>query len=229
MKKLIVISCITFLFLFTNCKKDAGDTITSQAINGMVYNQCTDSGLAGVTVYLKISKDNSELKSYQTVSGVNGNFSFGSVDIHNNSAYSYAINIPSKSGDGATTPEYCGFIGTTVTFTKDEVKTFFQPRVIPSFLNWCFVVSPVTNIGYPDSLYISFQQKVYHKNAPAFPYSSKRTQSDLQNGFVNCTFGNYPMGLWNIRINKWKSGIYTVINDSIYIGWAATKTYTINW
>lgn len=215
------------MFLFVYCKKDT-DTVTQQAVNGMVYNQCTDSGLAGVTIYLKINKDNSELKSYQTVSGSNGNFSFSGVDIHSNSAYSYAINIPSKSGDGATTPEYCGFDGANISFTKDQANTFFKPKVRPSFLflHSQFINSTISS--NQDSIVVKYAQKIFNKNVPILPYYFfSGTYGNFASNLY--TMGNYPMGKYNITIDKWRSAIHTTVYDSIYIGWATTKTYTINW
>lgn len=41
--------------------------------------------------------------------------------------------------------------------------------------------------------------------------------------------GNYPMGKYIIDIDKWISGVHTTSKDSIYLGWGAIKTHTINW
>ncbi len=228
MKKLITVSFLFFLVLFTNCKKEK-DVVTEQTVNGMVYNQCTDSGLAGVTVFIKIYKDNSEFNSYQTISGSGGNFSFNCVNIYNSTKYSYALKIPSKSGIGATTIEYCGFIGTTISFTKDESNTFFKPKVIPTFLNLSVFHTysgSVTNLN--DSIQTVFTQLVYHKNIPTLPFSfGGGTYGTI--GSSNYSIGNYPMGFWNITIDKWKGGIHTTKNDSIYLGWASSKTYSVNW
>ncbi len=226
--KNIVIICSIFFLLGSSCKKNK-DTITNQTVSGMVYNQCTDSGLAGVNVYLKINKDNQTVKNYETVSGINGAFSFTNAEMHSNTDYTYAIYIPSKSGTNGAGGTEVGFNGTSLSFNNSEANTFFQPRVTPKFLDFCFAISPAVVIVNPDSLVISFKQNVFHKNIPDLPYASYRIHSQMQNGITNCTFGNYPMGLWSITIDKWKSGLHTTTYDSLYLGWGATKTYTANW
>lgn len=222
MKNIIFIFLALFLFA---CGKKEKDIVTHHDLKGMVFNQCTDLGLAGVNVSLNIN-DSKNISSYGTISDLNGEFAFPNTLIHSSSKYSYAISIPSKSGIGGTE---VGFNGTTMYFNSNEADTYFKPKVTPKFLNWCFQITPTVFISAPDSIIVTFQQNIFHKNVPELPYKSKQTQTDLQNGFLNCTFGNYPMGLWNIIINKWKSGIYTTSIDSIYLPWGSTKTYTINW
>jgi hypothetical protein len=224
-----IIAYICLLLLLFSCKKDEkDDTLNKQTLNGMVYNNCTDSGLAGIKVYFETFKDNSKISSYETMSGVNGNFSFTDVDIHSNSKYTYAIYIPSISGIGANKPELTRFDGTTMYFSRDEASTFFKPRITPGFYNLCFVIKPNTYINYPDSVNCKFQQNIFHNNVSTLPYKLEITQFYLQNGYVYC-FANYPMGLWHLTIDKWKTNVLSTINDSIYIGYTDTKTYTINW
>jgi hypothetical protein len=210
--------CVSLFF--TACKKDK-DTVTLKNINGIVFNNCTDSGLANVTVYLQ---DGQGL-NLSTVSDANGNFSFNSVQIHSDNKYSYRLYIPSKSGTGATTPEYCSFTGESLSFTKDETNTFFKPRVTPGFLYLCYTSNIIFPIVQPDSLNIYFEQKTFHKNVPNLPYSGKIINSS---NISSCS-SNYPMGWWVFSTQKWKSGNYTFYKDSLYIGWGGTKTYTINW
>jgi len=164
----IIILGTCLVFMLVSCKKDKeNDIVTKQTLKGMVFNKCTDSGLANVTVYLKTYKDEKGIASRETVSDAAGNFSFENTEIHSSSKYSYAIHIPSKSGDGATTPEYAGFNGTTMHFTGKEVNmnTFLKPRVTPKALKLCFVVEPTVFINYPDSLYnIQQNMTVYMLN-----------------------------------------------------------------
>ncbi len=82
----IAITIIACLFIFACCKKDK-DQIILHDIKGMVYNNCTDSGLANVTVYLKDGKG----LNLSTVSDAVGNFIFRGVDIHSSSQYNYNI------------------------------------------------------------------------------------------------------------------------------------------
>ncbi len=226
MKKLYYLSFILLiLFLANSCRKE-DDTVSTQTISGMVYNQCTDSGLANVQVFLKINKDNSPFQSLETTSGINGTFSFSNVDIHSNSKFTYAIYIPSKSGIGGGET---GFNGTTLSFNNNESSIFFKTRVTPKFLliNVSTIYSnSVSNLN--DSIVLIFSQKTFHKNIVDLPYTfGGGTYGIIGNS--NYSQGNYPMGLYNIAIDKWKNGIHTNTQDSIYLGWGATKPYTVNW
>ena len=95
MKHFILILTSSLIF-FASCKKDK-DMVTTHKVKGMVFNNCTDSGLANVTVYLNIS-DGKNINTVQTISDALGNFTFDNVQIHSASNYKYAIYIPSKSG-----------------------------------------------------------------------------------------------------------------------------------
>ena len=213
-----------FLVIALSCKKEK-DTVTHHDIKGMVYNNCTDSGLANVTVFLQ---DGQGL-NLSTVSGVNGSFSFGSIQVHSNSKYNYVLYIPSKSGTNATTFEYCGFDGTRLYFNHDEADVFFKPRVTPRYLslNLFCNKSPIT--GANDSIMFFFTNNTFHKNVPDYPYKFGG------GGFYGTTsynignIGNYPMGKYVVNIDKWVSGIHTSLKDSIYLAWGANTTYTINW
>ena len=211
------------LFFVLSCRKKEKDTITRHDLKGMVYNNCTDSGLAGVNVSLNIN-DGKNTSSYGTVSGVNGEFSFANIEIHSNSKYSYAINIPGNSGTGGGAVR---LDGTTMYFNYNEADTYFKPRVTPGFLLFYvyYITTPTT---LNDSVIVSFVQKTFHKNVSDLPYKlgggghgNIAVQSD--------NHSNYPMGKYDLTINKWKSGIYTTSIDSIYLPWGSTKTYTINW
>jgi hypothetical protein len=41
--------------------------------------------------------------------------------------------------------------------------------------------------------------------------------------------GNHRMGWWHITLDKTKSGIHSLIEDSIYLDMGGTSTYTIPW
>ncbi len=223
MKNLIKYLIFSLCIFIISCKRD-NDTVTTQNIKGQVYNLTTDSGLANIIVYLKIN-DSRSTNSFSTVSGVNGNFTFTNVQMHSSNQYSYNLHIPSVSGIGGVG---VGFNGTTVTFTNNQANTFFKLNVVPKFFLFTlsFNHTPITSAN--DSVVILMNQYIFHKNVPDLPYSlggkhygDKSTQSG--------TIGNYPMGLWNLKIDKWKSGVYTATKDSIYLGYGATSTYTVNW
>ncbi|MCC7534140.1 MAG: hypothetical protein IT246_09385 [Bacteroidia bacterium] len=220
----IAITIIACLFIFACCKKDK-DQIILHDIKGMVYNNCTDSGLANVTVYLKDGKG----LNLSTVSDAVGNFIFKGVDIHSSSQYNYNIYIPSKSGTNATTFEYCGFVGTTLSFNYDEADMFFKPRVMPRYLslNLFCNKSPITDSN--DSIMFFFTNSTLHKNMPDYPYRFGGGGFYGTNSYNIGNIGNYPMGKYIIDIDKWVSGVHTYTKDSIYLEWGANKTYTINW
>ncbi len=114
MKKITLTAVIIFLFLLSYRKEK--NTVTTHDIKGMVFNNCTDSGLANVTVYLSDAQG----LNTSTQSDVNGNFNFSNTKIHSSNKYKYAINIPSKSGDAATTFEHCGFNGDAIGFVSSN-------------------------------------------------------------------------------------------------------------
>ena len=219
----------TFLSLIA-CREDKKDIITKHPITGMVYNNCTDSGLAGVKVFLETFKDDKTLvQQRETISGEGGKFEFAEAEIHSNDRYNYALHIESKSGTAAKLPEHCGFDGTTMYFFNHEVDMEFRPRVTPRFLNCCFQLLPPTNVQKPDSICIIPVQNIFHKNVPDLPYTGWIGPNGLLGGNKTCAWGNYPMGLWHLKIEKWKDGIYSVKHDSIYLDWKDIKTYTVEW
>ncbi|MFN8231118.1 MAG: hypothetical protein U0V03_09390 [Bacteroidia bacterium] len=160
----IIITLITCtLLLFTSCKRD---TVTTHDIKGMVFNNCTDSGLANVTVYLQ---DNKGL-NLSTLSDVNGNFVFSGVKIHSSDKYSYGLNIPSKSGIGATTFEYAGFNGESVNFSPNEADEFFKLKVTPKYLNFQVFCNKSIITNANDSILFYCSNYVFHKNVPSANY-----------------------------------------------------------
>jgi hypothetical protein len=221
MKKLIIF-LIGVMFLCTYCKREK-DTITTHNLKGIVFNNCTDSGLANVTVYLR--NGNKILQS--TVSETNGNFRFNNAEIHSSSKYNYNVFIESKSGTNATKFEDCGFTGTTIYFKHNEADAFFKPRVTPRFLLFVIYCNkiPVTNVN--DSVIYYCTNYTFHKNVPDYPYRWGGGGYGL--GVYTDNNGGYPMGKYIIDINYWKTGIKTIKNDSIYLNWGANTTYTINW
>jgi hypothetical protein len=212
------------LFLIFSCKRDK-DEVIYQTVRGQVYNNCTDSGLANVTVYLYVLKNNVKQQTYQSISGADGSFVFPNAEIHSNEDFSYSIYIPSESG---TAGIGISFIGSTVHFNKNETGKYFISRVIPGFYLFKLEFNQLSTGVASDSIVAVCSQYKYHTNVPYYPFEIMgKCYGNVSYQFGN--IGEYPMGKWNISIDKWKSGVHTTINDSIYIGWGATKTYTINW
>ena len=189
----------------------------------MVFNNCTDSGLANVTVFL----EDGQGLNLSTVSGANGNFSFDNVKMHSNAKHDYVIYIPSKSGTNATTFEYCGFDGTRMYFNHDEADIFFMPRVKPFYLFFTVYCKPLNISSQSDSIVFHSYQYVLHKNKPSDVYywggGGYGDRQYSNNG------GGYPMGKYIIEMDIWKSGVHTTRKDSVYLGWGANTSYTINW
>ena len=208
------------LLALISCKKK--DTITHATIHGQVYNQCTDSGLANITVY--IYENNNSIA--QTTSGTNGNFTFTNVAIHSSSDYSYQVYIPAISGIGGA----AGFQVNDVSFTSTNTSQFFVVDVVPSFGDLCFTSNITSPIISPDSFFVLFKQKKIATSSisPYVTYTLGTSSYHFIPSHSYC-MGDYVMGLWNITIDKWKSGVHTTTNDSIYLSYGATKTYTLNW
>jgi len=238
----IILTGVCLVFILATCKKDKEqDVVTRQELKGMVYNNCTDSGLAGVKVYLRTYKDNKGIASMETVSDANGDFSFTDAELHSSSKYSYAIYIPSISGIGANNPELSVFNGTTIYFTGKEVNanTFLRPKVTPGFFNFCYTINHVDTIKSPDSISIYFEQKTLRKNVPNSTYGYPENSINGKGKMVSnippivstagSCMGSRWMGKWHVTVEKIKSGIYSFTQDSIYISWKGSNSYTINW
>jgi len=182
----------------------------------MAYNNCTDSGLAGVKVYLHILQDQAIVEKFETISGDGGNFIFSNASIHNDEKFTYAIYIPSKSGTNATEASQVRFDGTTIYFTKSEFYIFLKPRVTPGFLLYTiYYLTTPTNTD--DSILVYYEQKKFHKNVPDLPYKlgwGGYGNYDKQSDF----YGDYPMGEYFVTIIKYKSGTHTINYDTIYLG-----------
>lgn len=213
-----------FIMVLLGCEKD--DDITENVtIKGNVFNLCTNKGLGNITIYF-ITETSKSSSSIQTISDTSGNFAFINVSINNSTKYTYYLYIESKSGIGGGSE--IGFDGVKGEIDKNKLNELKIMGVVPRFKNLCFQINPAVHISYPDTVIVSFEQKIFHANVPQAPYKSKRTTTELQDGFATCSFGNYPMGLWHITIDKTKGGVQTITNDSIYIDWGETKTYTFS-
>ena len=222
MKQKVLLLLATLVFL--SCKKEQ-DTVSVHDIKGMVFNNCTDSGLAKVTVFLK---DGQGL-NLSTVSDAIGNFKFNAVSIHSSSEYSYAIYIQSKSGNigSAPTIDNCAFRGATLYFNYDEADLFFKPRVIPAFYRCAFycIKNPTTDKN--DSIIFYAKNYTVHKNVTDYVWIIKGQAYGIPPYFNQS--GDDPMGKYILEIDMWKSGVHTTRKDSIYLPWGADTSYTINW
>jgi hypothetical protein len=211
------------------CKKDSDkDTLSSHTINGRVYNQCTDSGLVNCTVFLK---ENGNTMA-QLNSGANGNFTFSNVQIHSGSKYSYSLKtIDNPDGGGGLPP----IDGGAVALNKDNLGQTYVLQVIPKCLQWFlyFPAGTVVSSTSNDTLLLTLQQKIFHKNYPSGNFlitlynSPTYTYSGTGNYIGDLSFE--WMGWWYSTLSKTKNGVYTVKTDSFYVGWNTNVTDTIPW
>ena len=219
-----------------SCKKQAElsgealdrDSIIYKDIKGKVYNLCTDSGLAGIKVYLEIYDRKGLHTKYNQISGINGEYIFENVELHTNPEYNYSLYIPSKSGFSAKDRESCGIKGGSLSFDLEDTETLLQTNVIPSFIymNIYFVrdaTGPET-----DTVRVHFEQNTYHKNVPDFPHAFGGDTYGSRKYFKGGV-GNYPMGLYDVTIDTWKGGLHERKYDKLYIPYGDTAAYVVHW
>ena len=86
-KQIVSISFLVLLYGARCNKKIANDQVSYRDINGVVLNNCTDSGMAGVKVFLKASKENLLIEERSAMSADQGKFLFSNVEVHSNEEY----------------------------------------------------------------------------------------------------------------------------------------------
>jgi len=240
MKKLkILIPVILLSLYFAACRKDkphitlnepaAADIIEKKDINGMVFNTCTDSGLAGIKVYLKMYYQKKQISEYSTLSGTSGKYTFTAVEMHSDPDYEQVIYIASKSGDNAKNFETCGIRGTSMWFKFEESDIFMKPRVVPKFIYIAFYFPRQQTTVSSDSIIARCEQRVYHKNVPDYPYKFGDGAIGIEKGTYPKRIGNYPMGLYHIVVDKWVSGVHTQWKDSLFTNYGDTAAYVVHW
>jgi hypothetical protein len=221
MKSVLHFIFICLLFFAFGCKKDT-DIISTETIHGQVYNICNDSGLANIPVYLQENGSNIA----QTVSGVNGNFSFTNVKVHSAGAYSYAIYI---YWHGAASP---AIDGASVPVPNFPTTLNYVVKVMPRLYDWR-IYCPNTTFLPTDTFSVVFQQNILHNNL-SNPNNNIWTVSET----CPCTYGatnylgslsNFPAGMWQVTLRRTKNGVHTLQTDSFYVGWGATQTDTLFW
>jgi hypothetical protein len=212
---------ISILF-FTSCEKK--DIETTISIKGMVNNFATDKGIGGVKIYFStIYKNKKEVLKMETVSKADGTFVFDNVIKHSSDRYTHSLVIKSVSAIG-TTETY--FAGAGVTLENNKLENNHNFFVVPGAKKMCFQLSPPITITSPDTLTVYCEQRTMRKNLPNSVFDVTYTPMSLLN--EHCTW-DYPMGWWHLTIDKTKSGIRTIVNDSIYVDWGGTVRYTVQW
>jgi hypothetical protein len=229
----LYISAIILIFICSCTKKEYPnpepiDSIVIRNIRGMVFNNCTDSGLADIPLFLNVYSDNDLVKKYSAISGDSGKFFFDHVEMHTSPLYSYDIFIPSKSGFVVPRRSETGFDGTRMTFSTAESYLFLRPQVTPRiyYLNFHFEREKESNI---DSLHFTASQEIFHNNVPDLPHILKaRIFKNSNNGSGNWG-GGYPSGKYKIEITKWKGKDFIIEKDEMYIKFQDSLTHVIEW
>jgi hypothetical protein len=238
MKKLAYFTVVACTF-FLCCRKDPTapgvddrkeikDSVIIKDVKGMVFNTCTDSGLAGIKVFLKMYHRRKLIREFNVISGEGGKYLFKDVEMHSHPDFEQAIFIQSKPGDLAKDFETCGIRGTSMWFKFDEADIFMQPRVVPKFIYIAFYFPRHHVTTASDSIIARFAQNTYHKNVPDYPYSFN-AGSTGDRSTSRWGIGNYPSGLYHIVVDKWISGVHTQSRDSIYTRYGDTAAYVLKW
>ena len=218
-----------------SCKKGDGpggpkknDSIIYQDVRGMVFNNCTDSGIAGIPVFLNVFYQKKLFKKYETVSAVNGEYYFLNAELHSDRQYEYSIYIPSKPGDFAKDFETCGIRGTNMIFSLEEADIYMKPRVVPKFIYMNIYFTRHSTGPETDTVKVKFEQSTYHKNVPDYPHAfSGDAYGSLK--YFRGGVRNYPMGLYDVTIDTWKGGLHERKYDKLYIPYGDTAAYVVHW
>jgi hypothetical protein len=223
-----------YFVILIGCKKEpppvpVKDYIIPKDVRGMVFNTCTDSGLSGIKVYLKMYHRKKLLREYSTISGLSGNFTFTNIEMHSSPEYEQTIYIPSKSGDHAKDFETCGIRGTSMWFTFGESDIFLKPPVVPKFIYFAFYFPRQQTTVASDSIIASCEQRTYHNNVPDYPYKFGAGAIGIEGGTYPKRIGNYPMGLYHIKVDKWVNGVHTQWFDSVYAQYGDSAKYVAYW
>ena len=229
MKKIVNCILILFVLFAIACKKDNGkdtDVVSTQNIHGQVFNLCTDSGLVNCTVFLK---ENGNTIA-QLNSGTGGNFTFNSVQIHSSSSYSYAVETIDNPDGGGGLPAISGGIAS---INKENLSQMYVLKVIPIVIQWFLYFPNGTVDPCTDTVLLTLQQKVFHKNYPSGNYflTLRNSPTFTYTGSSNYIGDPAPywMGWWYSTLTRTKNGIKTIKADSFYLPWVNTVTDTIPW
>ena len=223
---IVTMTVISSLFCIT-CKREK-NTVSIQDIKGTVMNNCNDSGLANVIVYLNV--DNSKTSHlYQVLSDKDGHFIFKNVSVYNNTKYTYSVYVPSKSGGLSSNPALTevGITGEIIDFTYQEAATDFILHVTPKYQYFTIYCNKVPVSSIADSVSFRCYNFNFHKNVTDLPYSWGG--GGYGNGSYTNNSGIYPMGKYHIYIETWVNSVHSYRQDSIYLNQGAQVSYTLNW
>ncbi len=225
-KRTVLYLLMTICLITTNasCSKNEDIVTKNVAVRGNLRNDCTGTGFSGVSVSFYTRKTNSGISYLTTSTDLKGNFSFTGLDIHSSNDYAYGLFIDTYVR-GST--EFDGIGPEDI--NKEQLSTFFQLSTLATFNNCPLRLPPGISINAPDTFTLTFIQNVLHFYEPKNTYMLTLFPRDFQPPSKLVNIGGYPMGWWNIALDKTKSGIHTIIHDSIYLRFGEDTTYIIPW
>jgi hypothetical protein len=226
-------SLLFFLSLLLSCDKDKEkDEVSVHTIYGYVRNNCTGGPFPDVEVILTINNGSTQKSKTDSL----GNFSFPNVAVHSHSKYKYYLSVDSytnysinENGYSQINYEFYG-IGKQE-LNKNEIGNKYTIGLSASCKLLYLYIPDGIQINSPDSFVFYQQQKVLHYYEPNRIWESTAFSYDGISYLSNesAYIGNHPMGLWHITVKKWKDGVYSEVQDSIYMDKGETKIYTIPW
>jgi len=201
------------------CNKD--DLHKNVEIKGNVLNICTGKGSENLTVKFHHVKNNKIIKEIPVITDQTGNFLFV-TDINTSDKYSYILSIPGYSNYDTE------FFGDQVYIDKNNLNGLNQLYIWALFKELIVHLPEGYSITFPDTVSAYFSQDKYHNYVPENPYVFIFGTPDFRNAGKQ-GMSKYPMGWWNIKIDKTKNGVREIIKDSIYLDMGGTHEYTIQW
>ena len=116
---------------------------------------------------------------------------------------------------------------------KSNPSGFLQFGILGFFNNMRIQLSQEVTTMAPDTFTVHIQQNIIHKNQPERVYEATLYPRYFYIGAYGVysynKAGSYPMGKWNITVDKTRLGVHTITNDSIYLNMGASAIYTIPW
>jgi len=217
MRKEIII--LFFVIINWCCNKD--DLHKYVEIKGNVLNICTGKGSKNLSVKFHHVKNNKIIKDVPVITNQAGNFVFIS-DINTSDNYTYILSIPGYSNYDTE------FFGDQLYLDKNNLNNLNQLYIWALFKKINVHLPEGPSISLPDTINVFFTQDIYHNYVPENPYSFLMNSESFRNDGKR-SLSKYPMGWWNIKIDKTKNGVREIIKDSIYLEMGGTYDYTIAW
>jgi hypothetical protein len=226
MRKIIFVA-IT-IFIFTSCRKE--NIIKNHTTNGTVINLATNTGFNNCEVIFTETKKGKIIKTASFYTNLEGKFTFN-YDLNQSDDYKYTLSVKNIN------TQLLYLEGASGEVNKNNLNA--EPVIgVYAKMKRLNIISPYPLNNYPiDSFLVIVKNKIALTNLPniinnyiwnSYQFVSYN-QGQVINGSESVQFTSGACGQWNITTKKWKGGIYTVIEDSVFIGWGEEKNYNIPW